>query len=95
MGKVKIGIVGCGNISGIYLKNCTQVFDVLEVAAVADKILERAEAKAKEFGIPKACTVSELLADPEIKIVVNLTTPDAHAAVCLEALEAGKNVHVE
>ena len=95
MEKIKIGIVGCGNISGIYLKNCTQVFEMLEVAAVADIIPERAKAKAEEFGIPKACTVEELLADPEIKAVLNLTIPAAHAGVCLAALEAGKSVYVE
>ncbi len=95
MEKVKIGIVGCGTISSIYLKNCTEVFSVLEVAACADMFPERAKAKAEEFNIPKACTVSELLSDPEIKIVLNLTIPKAHAEVTLAALEAGKNVYVE
>lgn len=95
MKKVKVGIVGCGNISGIYLKNCTQTFSILEVAAVADLIPERARAKAEEFGIPKACTVDELLADPEIEIVINLTTPKIHTEVNLLALNAGKNVYAE
>lgn len=95
MKRVKTGIIGCGNISGIYLKNCTQVFKALEVTAVADLDRTRAEAKAAEFGIPKACTVKELLADPEIEIVINLTIPVAHAEVNMAALEAGKNVHVE
>ena len=40
-------------------------------------------------------TVEQLLADPEIEIVVNLTIPKAHASVCLQALEAGKHVYVE
>ena len=40
MKKVKVGIIGCGNISGIYLKNCTQTFEILEVAACADLIHE-------------------------------------------------------
>jgi predicted dehydrogenase len=93
--KVKIGIVGCGNISSIYLKNCSQRFEILEVAACADLLPERAQASAREFNIPKACSVDELLNDPEIKIVVNLTIPKAHAEVCLAALEAGKNVYVE
>lgn len=63
--------------------------------AVADLISERAEAKAEEYNIPKACSVDELLDDPEIEIVINLTIPNAHAQVCLAALEAGKNVYVE
>lgn len=94
MKKVKVGVIGCGNISDIYLKNCTQTFDILEVAACADLIIERAQAKVEQYNIPKACTVEELLADPEIEIVLNLTTPGAHAEVCLAALNAGKHVYV-
>ena len=94
MQPVKIGIVGCGNISGIYFQNGKK-FKVLEVAACADLVLDRAVAKAEEHNIPKACTVEELLADPEIQIVVNLTIPIAHYDVCLAALQAGKHVHVE
>ncbi len=92
--KVKIGIVGCGNISDIYLSKA-QTFDVLEVAACSDLIMERAEAKARKHGIPRAVPVDVLLADPEIQIVVNLTIPNAHAQVGLTALEAGKSVYNE
>ena len=53
------------------------------------------QAKAAEFGIPKACSVDELLADPEIEIVVNLTIPKAHAEVALAALQAGKQCYNE
>lgn len=95
MRKVKVGIIGCGNISGIYFKNLTQLFHITEVVACADLIPERAEEKAKEFGVPKACSVDELLADPEIEIVVNLTIPAAHTEVNLAALNAGKHVHCE
>ncbi len=95
MRKVRIGIIGCGNISGIYLKNCTTRFGALEVAAVADLVAERAEARAKEFGVPRACRVDELLADSSIELVVNLTVPKAHAEVSLAALAAGKHVYAE
>jgi predicted dehydrogenase len=95
MEKVKVGIVGCGSISEVYFKNCQNTFNILEVAACADLIPERAKMSAEEFNIPKACSVEELLADPEIKIVVNLTIPGAHAKVNMAALEAGKNVYVE
>lgn len=94
MDKVKVGIIGCGNISGIYFK-AGQTFDILDIVACADLDMDRAKAKAEEFNVPKACTVDELLSDPEIQIVVNLTVPKAHAEVSLAALEAGKNVHVE
>jgi len=95
MKKAKVGIVGCGNISGIYLENGTKVFEILEIAACADLIVDRAKAKAEEYGVPKACTVDELMADPEIEIVLNLTIPNAHAEVAFAALEAGKSVHNE
>jgi predicted dehydrogenase len=90
----KIGVVGCGNISGIYLE-AGRVFDILEIVACADLLPERASAKAAEYHIPKACSMEELLADPEIEIVVNLTIPRAHAEVALAALQAGKSVHNE
>jgi predicted dehydrogenase len=92
--KVNVGIVGCGNISGIYFKRCTS-FELLHVAACADLELERARLKAEEFSIPKACTTDELLADPDIDIVLNLTTPHAHYPVARASLEAGKSVYNE
>ena len=95
MNKVKIGIIGCGNISSIYLKNLSTMFEITEVSACADIILENAVKKAQEFNIKKACSVEELLSNPDIKIVVNLTIPSAHFEVSMAALEAGKNVYVE
>jgi len=65
------------------------------VTAIADLDIERAKAKAEEFKISKACSVAELLADTDIKIVLNLTIPKAHADVCMSVLEAGKSVYVE
>lgn len=94
MSSVKIGVVGCGNISNVYLE-AGKKFDVLDIVAVADLDLERAKAKAAEHGIARALSVSELLADPEIEIVVNLTVPKAHYEVCKATLEAGKHTYVE
>ena len=93
--KIKIGLIGCGNISELYLKNCSERFDMIEVVACADMVLEKAKARAEQFNIAKACSVDELLADQEIKIVVNLTIPKAHGDVCIKALKAGKHVYVE
>ncbi|MBW3622255.1 MAG: Gfo/Idh/MocA family oxidoreductase [Armatimonadetes bacterium] len=92
--KVRLGIIGCGNISGAYLKGCPQ-FENLEVAAVADIDPARAEAKAQEFNVPKACDVPGILADEEVEIVINLTIPKAHGEIALEALAAGKHVYNE
>lgn len=96
MRRIKAGVVGCGVISGVYLKNCTGMFDaVLEVKAVADLVPELAARRAEEFGIPYVLTVEELLADPEIEIVLNLTAPAVHASLNMRALRAGKHVYTE
>ena len=94
MGKVKIGIVGCGNISDIYLTNC-RTYEGLEVVRLADLDLQRAAAKAAQYGIPKSGSLADLLADPAVDIVLNLTIPAAHADVSIAALEAGKHVYSE
>lgn len=94
--RVKIGVIGCGVISQIYLKNCTSMFDhIVEVKAVADLVPELAQKRADEFNIPHVYTVDELLADPEIEIVLNLTAPAAHAPLNVKALNAGKHVYTE
>ncbi len=92
--KTRVGIIGCGNISGIYMKNLKS-FEEIELVACADLDVDRAKAKAAEYGIPRGCTVEELLGDEEIDIVVNLTIPAAHAEVSLKALQAGKHVYSE
>lgn len=92
--KVKVGIVGTGNIFGAYVKGC-RAFQILEIAACADTDWDKAQAKAAEFDIPRACSVEELLAEAKIQIVVNLTVPKAHAEVSLAAIEAGKHVYSE
>jgi predicted dehydrogenase len=92
--KAKVGVVGCGNISGIYLKN-GKWLESIDIVACADLIPERAQARAADYNIPRACSVQELLADPEIEIVLNLTIPIAHGEVALAALQAGKNVYNE
>ncbi|MCR2805615.1 Gfo/Idh/MocA family protein [Paenibacillus soyae] len=96
MRKVKIGVIGCGMISGVYLKNCTETFNyIIEVKAVADLVPELASKRAEEFGIGTVYTVDELLADPEIEIVLNLTAPAAHGPINKRVLEAGKHVYTE
>ena len=92
--KTRIGIIGCGNISSTYFK-APYLFDILQVVACADIDQERARRQAERFGVPNVYTVEELLADPEIEIVVNLTVPNAHAEIALQAIAAGKAVYGE
>lgn len=91
--RVQVGIIGCGNIFNAYVKGC-RAFPILDLVACADIDAGRAEAKAAEHGL-KALSVDALLADPDIRIVVNLTVPAAHAEVSLAAIAAGKNVYSE
>lgn len=93
MQRVGVGVIGCGVISGAYLK-AARAFPILDIRALADAVPAAAEARGKEFGV-KAATVAELLADPAIEIVLNLTVPKAHVEVGLQALDAGKHVYSE
>ncbi|MEG2626228.1 MAG: Gfo/Idh/MocA family oxidoreductase [Christensenella sp.] len=94
MRTIKIGLVGCGNICDIYLQN-SKKFGVMEIVAVADAFVERAEDKAKEYDIKKVCSVDQLMADPQIDVVLNLTNPSSHYDVSMAALRAGKHVYSE
>ena len=91
----RIGLIGCGNISNAYFKNLAPFGAYAKITACADIDLERARAKAAEHGVAKACTVKELLADPDIDAVLNLTIPAAHATVNLAVLRAGKHAYCE
>jgi predicted dehydrogenase len=89
-----VGLIGAGVISDTYLTNLTS-FPDLRVLFVADLDTDRAAAQARKFDIPRSGTVAELLADPAIELVVNLTVPSAHVDVGLAALESGKHVWAE
>ena len=92
--KVNVGIVGCGNISSIYLEVGAK-FDVLNIIALADLIPERAQSQAAKYHIPRVCSTKEMLESQDIEMILNITTPDAHFEVGQAALEAGKSVYNE
>jgi len=93
--KIKAGVVGCGVISGIYMENLTKRFQNIEIIATMDLIRERAERRAKEYNVPKVHDLEDFYRDPEIELVVNLTTPKSHHDVDMRALRAGKHVYSE
>jgi len=90
-----VGIIGCGNISNAYFQHSKPFSDYIKIVACADIDVARAKAKATEHGLAKGCSVKELLDDPEVDMVLNLTIPGAHAAVNLQALKAGKHAYTE
>src|SRR5215211_7227637 len=93
MDRVGIGIVGCGNISEAYLKAASH-FPILDIKGVADLRPEAAQARANKFGLQPR-SVDELVRDPSVEIIVNLTIPAAHVEVGLKGLQAGKHVYSE
>ncbi len=96
MKKMKIGFVGVGCISDIYLKNITERFENIEVIGVCDLIPERAENGAKKYNVPKIYPdMYQLFADDDVDIVLNITRPYEHYEVTKAALLAGKHVYSE
>lgn len=91
---VGIGFIGAGMISEQYLTNLAQYPDV-RVVILGDLDVDRARAQAAAHGVPHAGTPAEVLAHPDVQLVVNLTIPAAHVEVSLQALEAGKHVWSE
>ena len=88
MNKVRVGVIGCGNICGQYFSMAPK-FPILDMAACTDLDRTKAEAAAEKYGIPRVCSVEEMLADPSIELILNLTIPKAHAAVAQAILEKG------
>ena len=89
-----VGVVGAGIISDIYLQNMTEKFDNLRVKSVSARNIAKAQVKASLYGL-KACSVDDMMADPEIDMIVNLTPVGAHEEIICKALTAGKHVYTE
>lgn len=93
MSHLRIGVIGCGNIAMTYLRNAL-LFRDISITACADILPEQAVLRGREFGL-RAMTVADLLAAPDIDLVINLTIPAAHAEITRAALAAGKHVFTE
>ncbi len=90
---MRIGLVGCGNISDIYLQNGPRFRDIV-FTACADLSADAANRQAERYAIDGR-GVNDLLKSDDVDIVLNLTIPEAHAEVSLQAIEAGKHVFSE
>ena len=93
MKTLNVGLIGTGNIAPAYIQGCAP-FDVIQITACADILLDRAQVFANEHGLT-AYSVDEMLARDDIDIAVNLTIPAAHAEVSLQILDAGKHAYSE
>lgn len=94
---LNVGVVGCGMIADIYLKNMQHIFsDVLHIRGVCNRSPAAARQRAEQYHI-ECCYESyeAMLRDPQIDIVLNLTPPQSHYALSRQAIEAGKHVYSE
>lgn len=94
MNKMRVGIIGAGNISDIYL-TAPSKFNNIELAGIADLLSHKAQEKAAMYNVPFYESPAALLQDPTIEVIVNLTIPSAHAEINLAALDHGKHVYSE
>ena len=90
----KIGLVGCGNVAAEYVENLSQ-FPLISVISCFDTVIGRANKLARRFGLRAARSFEEMLADPQLDIILNLTSISVHADVTLRCLSAGKHVYSE
>lgn len=94
MRTLKTAVVGCGGISDIYLSNMIRRFSVLEVEYCCSRDGKSAERKAEKYGI-KAAAFQEILENPQIDLIINLTPPAAHYDIIKQSLLSGKHVYTE
>ena len=92
----RLGVVGVGDISHAYLDNLKLYPDIVTLAGCATRHYENAKKKAEHYGIEKAYeTAEEMIKDPDIDVILNLTIPEFHAHYTRMALENGKHVYSE
>ncbi len=91
---MKIAFVGCGYVFDIYMRT-KWAHPELEVCGVYDIDAARSATVSRHYGFRVYPSYDALLADPEVAVVVNLTSIGAHYETTRRALEAGKHVYSE
>mgnify|MGYP002837845312 CR=1 FL=1 len=92
MSPFKVGLIGTGKISDIYLKNCVRFLEP-SIAVFGSLNPTESQQKAAKFSVPHVADPDEIISDPNIDWILNLTIPAAHAEVSLRALQAGKHIY--
>jgi predicted dehydrogenase len=90
---MRVGIIGCGNISDVYVRNA-KIFNDIEIIACSDILPSAAERLARKYSL-RGMNVPALLAADDIEIILNLTLPSVHAEISRAAIAAGKHVYSE
>jgi len=98
MGRIGIGIIGCGNVAGGHIRGWLQHAERAKVVALCDVVAEFAEERRAEFDlgdIPVHTDYRKLLAMPEVQAVDICSHSDTHSEIIRAGLEAGKHVLTE
>src|SRR4051794_17609815 len=93
MSRLRVALVGCGNISTQYLDSLPRLPN-LELVSVSDAFEPAAARVSAERGV-EARPLADVLAGDEADVGLNLTPPQVHAPLTIEALRAGKHVYLE
>ncbi|WP_028611356.1 Gfo/Idh/MocA family protein [Paenibacillus harenae] len=94
--KIRIGIIGAGNIGGVHANEFSKLSDLCEITAITDAYLPLAEAKAKQYGIAGvAASPEELIRRSDVDAVIIGVPNQFHAPLAIQAIEAGKHVLLE
>lgn len=92
---VRYGILGAANIARQFIRGCAGS-PLVDVVAVASRGQDKADAFAKEMGVPRALGSYEaLLADPEVEAIYIPLPNDLHAEWAIRAAAAGKHILCE
>ena len=90
---MRVGIIGCGNISETYFE-CQNLFNNFNIVACADINVEAAKKSAEKYNV-KAFSVDDILSNQEVDLIINLTIPSAHKEIITKSLNAGKHCFSE
>ncbi len=94
--KIRIGLIGAGNIGNVHLQEFGKLKDECEFVAVTDTFLPLAEQRAQQYGIPVvSASPEELIRREDVDVVIVAVPNQAHAPLTILALEHGKHVLVE
>lgn len=92
---MRVGVIGCGHVSSQYFEGLSRCGDLVETVACADADRQCALRQAESHAVGRVLSPDELLADPDVDLVVNLTPPLAHYEISAAAIANGKHVYSE
>jgi predicted dehydrogenase len=87
-------VVGCGNVASFYC-GAMPNHPILQLLGVMDSDGKRSSTYSAYYAVPKYESLDDVLTDPRVELVLNLTNPRSHYPVSRACLESGKHVYSE